>query len=693
MYESEDSKQSQQKRSQKERTAIACDRCRLKKQRCDGLKRQPNSCTNCKGHEECRYTGVTAKSKHVSRSYLQELHNKLNFYTDFIAVLAPGYDVEAEYRNYLEGDKPSYKRKHEESEDFRDTQSFPSFESSDTDKHSEDTFGSAKVMLKEISKYAGSPITGTDKQRPEYWQNPNFDDLVNSRCPPYIYEDFGGKEVVQSLVDKYFEKVNTTFPILVKPTFTKDIDSRMLERKYACILILVLALGSLYSDDLPNNGCHRFLSGNNYLQIYMRKAPDYSLISPEIEDVQALVRSAQFRASWVVNGQALVTATELELIRPQGMLLNQVRGDEIRHECRKRVMWSIYVLDRALSGAYGRQPLLKDEDIRTDVPRVMECEANKDEHLSINYINATIKLYRLQGQIMQEIYTMRNIIDRDSVPIKKTVASIYSNLNQWLEGLDSSLQYDSECTHNVRYEMMCNLKLMYYNTQIFLYRNFIVNPTESNPSIFNTQCLTICVNCARSILAILNTMEFERCLIQSYVDVTLNLATPKPFNAMIVLIFSVCESKRLGQETHSEMDYITKGIKILERRQIRDIVAGKALDIVKNVLRACQLSICEDIIHTDTPDIFKSGMERSDVISHMDDGSSNDFDAIRWMQFDTNSSETLDDFLNSFSGFAGIDQHDMEFNSPMEEGTVSSPYNQSNQRHRDVISDFLSSIF
>lgn len=171
---------------------------------------------------------------------------------------------------------------------------FESFQHIDNDYLDyHDTFGSANVLLRKISAYAVQPTNlSSMSQRPEYWKQFHNEDRISSRSQHFVDEDFGTEEMLHKLVHIYFEKVNSTIPLLNKDNFIASIPYRKLDSKFACVLILVCALGALYCDDHKERSRterFRFLAGNNYLQVYLSRAPDYSQINATLEDIQALI--------------------------------------------------------------------------------------------------------------------------------------------------------------------------------------------------------------------------------------------------------------------------------------------------------------------------------------------------------------------------------------------------------------------
>ncbi|TIA77597.1 hypothetical protein E3P94_04136 [Wallemia ichthyophaga] len=569
----------------------ACDYCRLKKIRCDATKTWPKRCSNCVD-KECTFKEVSMKP--FPTSYVRDIEQKLTLYEALVEKLAPGQglndDLENSFRNAP--------RKHshdattaidhtmdQSDEEVFDGASLDPQDTTDADKMR--YFGSVREVMYKIKAHSLVEQSMATQKRPQYWSL----NIEDENHIPFTNEDFGPDEFLYRFVATYFQKVNSTFPLLNKIRFIQDIPQRKLERGFGSILILVCALGSLYCDDermhLPNREPFGFLGGSSYFQTYKKKAPNYSLTAATLEDIQALMllqmfvqRSSHLQSSWNLNGAALIIAEDISLYHQ----LNHLNVYE--REARKRAYYCIYFMDRSLSAAYGRRIMLKDEDVSLEHLQPLPEEIGTEEHYSVIYFTQMIKLYKIQGQIDHQISLLKKQGNRDNV--MSIVASMSSCLNDWVNEIPRDLQYDDNCQDNFVFQLMSNLRIAFFNIQLLMYRNFVPHPGSTKFSQFKVESLLICANAAKSMLKVFHVMELKRHIIQNYIDFLMNLG---PFHALVILILSACESRRTGQVDVTEIDYIEIGIMILRRREIKDIVAGKTLDVILHLLESCRLPV------------------------------------------------------------------------------------------------------
>lgn len=265
-------------------------------------------------------------------------------------------------------------------------------------------FGKASMrgLIERLSNYTGfSPTALLSGKRPHYWQEEVFIDGMDSLPTELLSTD-----LMQSLVGLYFEKVNSTLPLLNKKRFVAEIAYRRNERNFETLLMVVLALGSQYSNDyrVMIEGQHQFLSGFRYYNVAKSKMIDPIMDVATIEDIQALIllqiyvqKGIHSRSGWMIHGTTVLLAQDIGLhLR---FVDSNVAPQEL--EMRKRAYWSLYLMDRVQASSFGRQTLIKDNEISLDLP---ECELGDDEfEYSVLYFNTLIRLYNIHGQIIQTI--------------------------------------------------------------------------------------------------------------------------------------------------------------------------------------------------------------------------------------------------------------------------------------------------
>lgn len=74
---------------------------------------------------------------------------------------------------------------------------------------------------------------------------------VNNLLPDHPSYQYPDRDLLISLVDLYFDKFNTLFPLLHRPTFVAMLaqDRHMWDPSFGMVLLMVCALGSRFSPD------------------------------------------------------------------------------------------------------------------------------------------------------------------------------------------------------------------------------------------------------------------------------------------------------------------------------------------------------------------------------------------------------------------------------------------------------------
>ncbi|KAJ1994166.1 hypothetical protein H4R33_000397 [Dimargaris cristalligena] len=391
----------------RQRVSRACDACRKKKVKCDGVS---PICTNCQLLENvCTYKD-TAKKRGPPKGYIDAIESKLTRMENLLAELVDGEgqvqpQVLTELRT-LRLDNPIIKNKktghpHTAAEGraqrleprkhpITDSGS-PEFESRGTasphgpyeretvlrsnvamNHLAVDEFGNQRYcgqssgmwLLRESTKFQRGILVGKRAT------------LLNSpRKCPYTDVSQVPREVELALIRGFFEHIYPIFPIVLPRQFWNayhdPADPISLLLKYsmfACVSKFV---------DLDD-----ILHGTNDLLaiLYFDTLRPYlmhNLFTSSITMVQSLILLCIYQhgcltmKGWKYNGMAINLAYDLGLHRdPERMGL--ARMSEQDCELRRRIWWSCYTLDTIGSASLGRPPVVKSMGFDTEFCKLDE---------------------------------------------------------------------------------------------------------------------------------------------------------------------------------------------------------------------------------------------------------------------------------------------------------------------------------
>lgn len=468
---------------QKLKTTTACEPCRSRKIRCDGHK---PSCEAClKRNQQCIYHAtpdVKSANAYVDSlvNRVSQLEHELNNARNTILRLstAPIAPPPA----------PPTIPSHPDSD--IDPRLFP-------DYHPSTTLGPVDAMggdaLLEDHPNHGQPFYGSSSAHDftrqmygtvlEKGNNPATDipidpALMGPPGPPTTLpytapENFSllPRELADHLMDLYWNKVHILYPFLHKPSFEKAYQDLWKPKSqhhlhyrpssglglgaavepssviFHCAFNAALALGMQFSD-LPLNEKERLSAA------CLAKSKD--LLKLDLFDdgnlalVQTLLLLTQYFQStnwpskcWTSIGLACRLAQGLGLHIEKIQHGQQLPDEE---EMRRRVWHGCVTLDIVVSMTLGRPAMLLGSKARS-LPRPLEEElpTTTDGPSSMDFFTETVKLYRIIGRILLNIYRVDEQSDRTETaeegPDAETTSELDAELTKFTENLPKTLDW------------------------------------------------------------------------------------------------------------------------------------------------------------------------------------------------------------------------------------------------------------
>ncbi|KAK0215761.1 fungal-specific transcription factor domain-containing protein [Armillaria fumosa] len=416
----------------KRRKTRACDRCRMRKIRCNYAAEQGNPCLNCIAVDvECTYKAPAKKrgqkpksvthaeistefgspekddaptcsdfqKRKNSASYVASLKRRAEKLERTIKELNPNAILPERRTRHvlgisLQGESSQSTTCSTLSETLTDDEDLAYLDLGEKMKNlslkhdkafSERCFGSSSSVALFISALSTKKkLTGSlDTMHLQDYSNlyPWERATADAEKSRYVFPD---NDLIMNLVAIYFETINPILPILHRPTFTEDVVNglHLRDESFGGTLLLVLAVASRYSDDprVLADPSSRLSAGWRFIV----QAPIFKkavLAPPGLYELQSSVLGAIYsmgtsvpQFSWTVIGVGLRAATEIGLHRqkPKG---HKLRVDD---ELKKRSFWALVILDRLISLYLGRPVMLQEEDFDLELP--MECD---DEYWDI----------------------------------------------------------------------------------------------------------------------------------------------------------------------------------------------------------------------------------------------------------------------------------------------------------------------
>ncbi|KAF8919354.1 fungal-specific transcription factor domain-containing protein [Mucidula mucida] len=429
--------ESEESLHKKRRLQRACDFCRKKKIRCDGVQTsvaEGSKCSNCKLYNStCTYVEAAQKRVSSARGYVETLEDRVERMDSLLTNLV---GQTGQRRNSHSSPSPPSQthslstassptsqpktppvlgvtslvpavpsaasgREAEEDDFMTLTDNFQKMDVAD-DSWTR-FFGkssSAQLVQTAIELKNGTdpsllleddpnvcnwiPNDVCDHMRPEFKVKPPWEvalDQNNDALANYVFPE---EDLFNHLIEVFFAKQNMMLPLLHRPTFDRQIAAKMHlnHQMFGGVALLVCALASRFTDDprvLLDGETSRRSSGWKYFT-QVQTVRRSLMAPPTIHDLQFYTLYSNFlfgtsapQACWAVIGMGIRLAQDVGAHRKK-----KSTGPNAEDELWKRAFWSLVMIDREASLDLGRPCAIQDDDIDVDFP--IECDDEYWEH-------------------------------------------------------------------------------------------------------------------------------------------------------------------------------------------------------------------------------------------------------------------------------------------------------------------------
>ncbi|KJA20730.1 hypothetical protein HYPSUDRAFT_42800 [Hypholoma sublateritium FD-334 SS-4] len=616
----------------KRRLHGACDACRKKKVKCDSAKMPDNICTNCRASNVfCAHTmGRHVKKKDTQSSYIRSLEQRLSKMERSLQDIRPEGEVHREssitsddthtsspsadgssvsYPTYsapkklvdlepvLSGDSDDTS----EAEDLSHVALANHIEQLSIATLQERFYGQSSgfMFLVHTSTIRNQIIGAPDKldvkrfRRPIYWDiRPWEQELAASHNAVYV---FPVPDLLENLVDLFFEKVNVIYPILHQPTFRKSLatNQHLWDSSFGISVLMVCAVGARYSDDpramLPGDPLGLSAGWAWFSQVPIHR--NSLLYETTIYDLQYFVLAALYlistsvpHAAWNVLGFAMRLAQEKGIHRRKG----SHHKPSVEGELAKRAFWCLVALDRVKSSFLGRPCMMQDEDFDVEYP--IECD---DEYWETDDPEQAFKQPPGKPSRMTAfvchlklteilVFTLKTLYaTKKSKALsgfageeweRRIVSELDSSMNKWKETLPKFLQWDPKERRFPFFEQSANLHAMFYYLQILIHRPFL-----TKKSALSFPSLAMCTTAARSCSKVVEAAQYSRCAPYQLII--------SSFASGIVITLSIWGHMKSGMATRpqNELESLQRCMSLLQGCEKRFHISGRFFDMLETI--------------------------------------------------------------------------------------------------------------
>ncbi|KAJ7152994.1 fungal-specific transcription factor domain-containing protein [Mycena filopes] len=445
-------------------------------------------------------------------------------------------------------------------------------------------------------------------KRLPFWRSPwEYEYLEREEVHPPLL--FPPQDLLRSLIDIYFTKVNFLVLLLHRPSFERSLASglHLVDRQFGSVVLGVCALASKFSDDprVIMEGTNSQLSAGWKYFCQLQPWRQSFLKSFSLYEAQVICLytfyvqgSSAPDACWGLGGSGIRYAQEVGVHRRNRF------SSKVLNESWKRVFWALICIDTLSSSFCGRPRATTSDDYDLDYP--VECDdeywENPDPLLAFKqppgkpagaaFLVAFLKLVEILGMAQKTIYT--NQKNRSPEWIRDAVTNIDSALNAWSDMIPEHLRWDPHMVDPLFATQSAMLYATYYHVQIQVHRIFIVPPSvacngpdecEPGPN-YNYPSLAICASAARACIHVVDTASQRGFFCDPHI---LNSV----FDAGIILLLNVWGGRHVGVvvDPRKCLQDVDLCLRIFRAYETRWQMAGRQHDIITELMNAANMNV------------------------------------------------------------------------------------------------------
>ncbi|CAG7561890.1 unnamed protein product [Fusarium equiseti] len=352
-----------------------------------------------------------------------------------------------------------------------------------------------------------------------------------------------------ALIDVFFDRRWPQYPVLHRPTFMEQhyipyCNGQIRDKLSAFEVHMVLAIGASekarISSDAP-------VSHEYFFEAAARDL-DCVLAAEDIDCIRCLSLLCLFGSNepqsvnlWYTVGMALRLAVGIDMHREESLANRSLLDAEMR----KRLFWSLYTMDRSVSISLGRPLGIQDADITIPLPLVLSDEqiAGPSDRAIPNILpdvrdmsafRHIVELRQINGGIYSALHSAGGA-NLESSNLDAIRQQHYTRLNAWLL---SAPRYLAPLS---MYQTPEWFQIAYHQAVINLHR-----PSHASP-VSSADAIRLCADSSISLISCYNALYAKNKIIYTFV------ALDSLFMAAVTMLYSIRASSIVRHELTREV--------------------------------------------------------------------------------------------------------------------------------------------
>ncbi|KXJ85922.1 fungal-specific transcription factor domain-domain-containing protein [Microdochium bolleyi] len=529
------------------RVALACQRCKTRKQKCNGT----NPCAKCEALDlPCEYVVPQKPMPFGKNQYIKSLERRVAELETLLSVhglAEPSKDHWGSYSKASDqagsqhaGDTPNTDGDDVETE-WQDGESVTSiFHSLALDANgqaytgatSHNTMGRLLGTLLQSQARRASTFSTAQSGRGSRQNSvsmtspppPSQRTEAEAEATPADAIDFSEvpDDVADRLLRGYWKHIGTRFPVLYSH-WLRDVHERSRRQSLAddhesSLLHLAYAVAGRFLETTGETGPfyprRHLAAALEHVDGILGPQPDHQSVAALVLLAVYCLRDPAGPGAWAYIRLAATTVVELGLHRKSG----ETQRPSLRVELNRRLFWAVYSFDRQISIPLGRPFAIPDRDIDVPLPLDVDesttssdfdaMEAAPDSegmHPTSTSLSSFILLARLrqiESDIQQAVYR----VDCDAEIAESEVQLLLDRLDHWRELIpqDASAKRDQSHLDATPYDGYELYMIHYFKSKrLLLYPQ--LSRTPINPKLLK-ECALACAGVSTSHKRIHQTM-------------------------------------------------------------------------------------------------------------------------------------------------------------------------------------------
>ncbi|KAI1465821.1 fungal-specific transcription factor domain-containing protein [Daldinia caldariorum] len=434
----------QRKTVKRERVALACQRCKTRKQKCDG---QRPACASCARLSlKCVYIVPLVPAAGEKKVYIKALENRITELEAYLTSIGHR-NVNNDNLGRLGLSTSSFQNVAVLPNGQLNQTAIPVAEQTprdDGDDSNDILLAVRDLSLSASGHYVGassnisigrvlssfvhsqkSSVSGTHEELAIQGENdPAPKSIYSTVAGDVIGVPFLTDQVAARLLHGYFRHIATRYPVLHSTQVVSLHNNRdnLTDEYEQTILHLIYAVSGRWLESAGEMG--HFFSDHHYELAFdelesMLRLRDSRTVNYLLLMALYCTRAPRDPGAWTYVGAAIRLCIEMGLHRRQRRQQPSVEG-----EMDKRRFWTAYFLDRDISIAVGRPPSISDRDIDVELP----LDINEDT-LDDEVVQQAATLKQIESEIQHDVYR----VDRPNDVSDATISAFLDRLNAWKE--------------------------------------------------------------------------------------------------------------------------------------------------------------------------------------------------------------------------------------------------------------------